>query len=101
MVVLRLLADSTLIADVVSYAGRRGKESKTSDMGMYGTSKLYLLMMSSGLQQRLRVSHAEQLLAWTFVCFATLLDKGIDVGVTCAQIHLHSSATRLPVVASA
>ncbi len=34
-----------------------GKFSKTSDMGMYGTSKLYLLMMSQALQQRLQVSH--------------------------------------------
>ena len=36
----------------------RGKNSKTSDMGMYGTSKLYLLMFVPGLQQRLRVSPA-------------------------------------------
>ena len=34
-----------------------GKFSKTSDMGMYGTSKLYLLMMSQALQQCLQVSH--------------------------------------------
>ncbi|KAL0047126.1 hypothetical protein WJX82_007247 [Trebouxia sp. C0006] len=33
-----------------------GKFSKTSDMGMYGTSKLYLLMMSQALQQRLQGS---------------------------------------------
>lgn len=33
-----------------------GKFCKTSDMGMYGTSKLYLLMMCEGLQQRLQGS---------------------------------------------
>ena len=33
-----------------------GKFSKTSDIGMYGTSKLYLVMMTQALQQRLQVS---------------------------------------------
>lgn len=32
-------------------------------MGMYGTSKLYLLMFIPGLQQRLRVSHVAAVLA--------------------------------------
>ena len=36
----------------------RGKHSETSDMGMYGTSKLNLLMFIPGLQQRLRVRPA-------------------------------------------
>ncbi|KAL3162244.1 hypothetical protein ABBQ32_009943 [Trebouxia sp. C0010 RCD-2024] len=33
-----------------------GRNAKTSDMGMYGTSKLYLLMFTPGLQQHLRDS---------------------------------------------
>ena len=44
-------------SDDTIYLCCRGKNSKTSDMGMYGTSKLYLLMFTPGLQQRLRVSH--------------------------------------------
>ena len=43
-----------------------GKFSQTSDMGMYGTSKLYTLMMRQALQQRLQVSHNGNIAWFTY-----------------------------------
>ena len=55
VVTYRLLRGHVCTCAISFAAGCRGKRSKTSDMGMYGTSKLYLLMATKALQQRLQV----------------------------------------------
>ncbi len=51
-------------------------------MGMYGTSKLYLLMMSQGLQQRLEVRRHVHL---DSVCIVLTLLHGTNVQMTPAS----------------